>query len=144
MSRALVIISTDGERQKALRWVAKAPWNTRVTFQGPKRSLPQNDRMWAALTDVSQQLAWHGLKLSPEDWKLLFMDALGGEMRLVPGINGNGFINLGRSSSRLDKEDFAGLLTIIDAFAAEHGVTLHERRASSPDAPPGDESSQTR
>lgn len=134
MSRALIVIASDADRQKATRWLAKAPWNTRVTFQGPKRSLPQNDRLWASLTDISQQLAWHGLRLSPDDWKLMFMDALGAEMRLVPNIHANGFVNLGRSSSRLDKEEFAELLTIIEAFAAEHGVTFGDYQSSARDS----------
>ena len=127
MSRALVVISSQGERQKAAQWVAKAPWNTRITFQGPKRSLDQNSLFWVYLTKVSQQLTWHGMKLSPDDWRLMFLAALGGEMRLVPNIHGNGFVDLGRSSSKLSKEEFGDLLEIVSAFAAEHGVDLsHE------------------
>jgi hypothetical protein len=30
VSRALIVVATDEDRQKAARWVAKAPWNTRV------------------------------------------------------------------------------------------------------------------
>jgi hypothetical protein len=51
-----------------------------VEFKAPKRSLPQNDRMWAMLTDVATQLPWHGIKLSPDDWKLIFLDALKREL----------------------------------------------------------------
>ena len=76
------------------------------------------------LTKVSQQLTWHGMKLSPDDWRLMFLAALGGEMRLVPNIHGNGFVDLGRSSSKLSKEEFGDLLEIVSAFAAEHGVDL--------------------
>ncbi len=122
---ALIVLAGDRERAKAHDWIKRAPANSRVTFARPRRTIPQNDRLWACLGDIADALPWHGVKLSPEDWKLLFMAALGGEMRIVPNLAGNGFVDLGRSSSKLDKEDFAELLSLIEAFAAEHGVTLH-------------------
>jgi len=128
MTRALILINAASARIKAKRWIDAAPWNTRVTFQGPKRSLPQNDRFWAMLTDVATQLPWHGVKLTADDWKLIFLDGLKQEMRLVPNINGNGFVNLGRSSSDLSKEEMGELMTLIEAFGAQHGVTFHDQR----------------
>jgi hypothetical protein len=121
---ATVIIASQAERQKAALWVSKAPLNSRVTFKGPKRTIPQNDRLWAMLTDVAVQLPWHGVKLTPEDWKLLFLDALKHELRLAPNLNGNGFVNLGRSSSTLSKQEFSDLLALVEAFGVEHGVTF--------------------
>lgn len=121
---AVLVLAGDRERQKAITWVRRAPINTKVSFSRPKRSLPQNDRFWASLTAISEQLAWHQMKLSPEDWRLLFLAALGGEMRIVPNLSGNGFVDLGRSSSKLDKADFSDLLEIVNEFAARNGVTL--------------------
>ena len=123
---ATLIIANEAERQKAARWLSKAPWNTRVTFKGPKRTIPQNDRLWAMLTDVAVQLPWHGVKLTPEDWKLLFMDALKREVRAVPNIDGTGFVNLGRSSSDLSKAEMGDLMELIAAFGANHGVVFAE------------------
>jgi hypothetical protein len=71
--------------------------------KAPKRSLPQNDRMWAMLTDLAAQVKWHGLRLTADDWKLIFLDALKREVRMVPNLDGNGFVSLGRSSSDLSK-----------------------------------------
>ena len=48
------------------------------------------------------------------------------ELRLVPNIHGNGFVQLGRSSSKLSKAEMSELMALIEAFAAEHGVTLWE------------------
>lgn len=62
------------------------------------------------------------MKLSPDDWKLIFMDALNQEMRLVPNLNGNGFINLGRSSSRLTKSEMSDLQELIAEFGARNEV----------------------
>lgn len=73
-------------------------------------------------TDVAQQLEWHGLRLTPDDWKLIFLDALKQEVRIVPNIDGTGFVNLGRSSSDLSKGEMSDLIEIIHAFGARHGV----------------------
>jgi len=129
MSRALISIASEADRAKATRWVTQAPAGTRVEFKAPKRSLPQNDLMWAALTDVATQLKWHGIKLSPDDWKLIFLDALKREVRMVPNIDGNGFVNLGRSSSDLSKSEMTDLIDLIHAFGANHGVTFQESAA---------------
>lgn len=141
MSRALVIVSNERERAQAAVWVAKAPLGTRVEFKAPKRTVEQNSRMWVLLTKIAHQLSWHGMKLSADDWKLIFLDALKTEMRLVPNIAGNGFVNLGRSSSDLSKEEFGDLMTVIEMFGAAHSVDFGDDPATpspaarEPDAP---------
>lgn len=125
MSRATLILASPSVRDKAHTWIDKAPRLTRVEFKGPKRSIPQNDRMWAMLTDVATQVPWHGLKLSPDDWKLVFLDALKREVRMVPNLDGNGFVSLGRSSSDLSKAEMGDLMTLIEMFGAKHGVKFH-------------------
>lgn len=107
-------------------WLAKVPFGWRVTIQEPKRTVDQNARMWDMLTSVSTQLVWHGQRLTTDDWKLVFMSALNQELRLVPNIHGNGFVQLGRSSSKLSKAEMSELMELIEVFAAEHGVTLWE------------------
>ena len=126
MGRALVIIASAADRAKVASWAAKAPWNTRVEFKGPRRSLAQNDRFWAMLTEVAAQVPWHGIKLSADDWRLLFLDSLKREVRMVPNIDGNGFVSLGRSSSDLSKEEMSDLLELIAAFGAQHGVKFQD------------------
>ena len=129
MSRAFVVLNTPEARETVRRWISKVPDGTRVELKGPKRTLDQNSRMWAMLTDVSTQVVWHGVKLSPDDWKLVFLDGLKRELRLVPNIDGNGFVNLGRSSSDLSKEEMSDLFELMEAFGATHGVEFHDPRA---------------
>ena len=126
MARALITLHQDSDRQKAVRWAMIAPQGTRVEFKKPKRTIPQNDKMWSMLTDVAEQLPWHGVKLTPDDYKLIFLDALNREIRMVPNIDGTGFVNLGRSSSDLSKEEMSDLFEIIHAFGALHGVVFHD------------------
>jgi hypothetical protein len=131
MTRAQLTLSRPEDRQRATNWIEKAPAGTRIIFKDGKRTQAQNDRMWAALTDIASQLQWHGVKLSTEDWKLLFMDSLNQEMRLVPNLNNNGFVNLGRSSSNLSKAEFSQLIELIHAFGANHNVVFHDPESKS-------------
>lgn len=128
MTRALLILDRHDIRQKAARWALSAPAGTRCEFKAPKRTTDQNAKMWALLTEVAQQVPWHGLKLSADDWKLIFLDALKREVRMVPNIDGNGFVNLGRSSSDLSKAEMSDLIEIIHAFGAQHGVVFADER----------------
>ena len=128
MSRAVLILGQVCVNARAISWVTKAPAGTRLEFKAPKRTLPQNARMWAMLTDIAGQVEWHGLKLSADDWKLIFLDGLKSELRLVPNINGTGFVNLGRSSSDLTVAEMGDLMTLIEAFGANHCVVFHDAR----------------
>jgi hypothetical protein len=126
MPSATLIIANAAAREKAARWIAEAPFMARVTVKTSQRTLPQNRRMWAMLGDLASQVKWHGRWLDEESWKLLFLDALGFEMRIVPNLNGNGFVSLGRSSSDLTVDEMTDLQTLIEAFGANHGVVFHE------------------
>lgn len=131
MSRALLILSGKPQRDMAKRWVDRLPQYTRLEFRAPKRTTPQNDRLWAHCTDIARQCRHHGQKLEPDDWKILFMDALNKEARMVPALDGVGWINLGRSSSKLSVGEMADLITYIEAWAAREGVTLGDEFTSS-------------
>lgn len=133
MSRVLLVLNSKANRERAARWCMNAPAGTRLEMKEPKRTLPMNDRMWAMLTEIARQVEYHGIRLTADDWKLLFLDALKREVRMVPNLDGNGFVSLGRSSSDLSKDEFGDLFTVIEAWAAKEGVQLHD--TSSPTAP---------
>jgi hypothetical protein len=89
-----------------------------------KRSNEQNRRMWAMLTDISNQVEWYGQRLSPEDWKHVFSAGLK-KQRAVPGIDG-GFVVLGLATSRMTKAEMSELQELIAAFGAEHSVRFRD------------------
>ncbi len=130
MGRAVLILNGRYEREKARRWLDKAPLGTRIEFKASKRTTPQNDRMWAMLTILADSLSWYGQKLTPDDWKLVMLDGLNRELRAVPSIDGRGFVNLGRSSSSLTKDEMTALMDLIEVFAAQHGVDLQQGDAA--------------
>lgn len=131
MSRYMLVLHNDLYRRKAQALIDAAPLGSRVEVKsGPKRSMPQNDKMWAMLTEVSRQVKWHGQRLKPDDWKLIFLDGLKRELRIVPNLDGDGFVNLGRSSSDLSKDEMGDLLELITAWGVQHDVVFAERGGS--------------
>lgn len=126
MSRALLTLRSKHDRDKAIGWIARAPSGTRVEFRASKRTIPQNDKMWAILTEVAQQKEHGGRKYTPEQWKSIFMQAWGKEMDFVPTLDGNSFFPLGYQSSKLDKLEMATLIEFIIAWGVENGVEFRD------------------
>ena len=126
MSRATIIVRGDADRRRASEWCLKSPPGTRIDFKATKRSVPQNDRMYAMLGEVAAQMKHHGISLKVDEWKLLFLDALKREVRVVPNLDGTGLVALGRSSSDLSKEEMAELLSLIEAWGVERGVRFND------------------
>ena len=115
-------------RANAIVAVQQAPDGYCVEVKPKTRTLEQNARLWALLTDVSHQVDWYGRKLTPEDWKHVFTAALS-KQNVVPGIDG-GFVVLGKSTSQMSKGEMAELQTLIEAFGAERGVTFQDDYAA--------------
>jgi hypothetical protein len=133
MSRYTIILKTKAERERAAKYIEAAPTGSRVIVTGGRRTPPQNDRMWAMLTDFAEQLPWHGRRLRADDWKVLFMDALSRELRMehdaIPNLDGNGFVDIGRSSSDLSKAEMSGMIDLMFEFGARHGVVFTDPTA---------------
>ena len=89
------------------------------------RSLAQNARLWAMLTDISKQVDWYGKKLSPSDWKHIFTSSLK-KLDVVPNLDGTGFVALGLSTSKMTKAEMCDLQTLMEAFGAEKNVKFSE------------------
>jgi hypothetical protein len=99
-----------------------------VEFKAPRRSLPQNDRMWAMLTDISRQVSHHGVKYPPDIWKVLMMQAWGREVKWLPALDGHGVVPLLFSSSDLTKAEMSDLMEFMSAWGAQNGVDFSDHR----------------
>jgi hypothetical protein len=118
-------------------WKELRPWlmaghRFEVTIRQERRTTAQNSMLWALLTDVSRQVVWHGLNLSPEDFKHIFSSALK-KQRVAPGLDG-GFVVLGQSTSQMSKAELSELIELVLAFGAERGVKWTEQREVAPEA----------
>jgi NinB protein len=92
-----------------------------LTVKPETRSTAQNRRLWAMLRDVSEQVNWHGKKLTDEDWKHVFSAALR-KQAVVPNLEGTGFVVLGQSTSTMTRAEMTELQDLIEAFGAQHEV----------------------
>jgi hypothetical protein len=72
------------------------------------------------LKDVSEQVIWHGKKLTSEDWKCLFSASLE-KQRAEPGLDG-GFVVMAVSTRKQSQKWFSDLFELMHAFGAEHDV----------------------
>ena len=120
------IIRNEHIRLNAIEFIRRLPTNPlwEITAKEVKniRSLEQNSKMWAMLTDISRQVKWHGQWLRPEEWKQMITAALK-RYKVVPGIDG-GFVVIGASTSRMSIKEMIEVIDFCYAFGAdpEHPV----------------------
>lgn len=90
-----------------------------------KRTLEQNAKMWAMLTDIANQKEWivdgQLTKLDPDEWKDILTASLAQEMRVAQGVNG-GIVLLGRRTSKMSISQMQDLIEVMQVFAAEYGI----------------------
>lgn len=125
VNKQYFILAHDTARQMAMQAIKNSPDGYVVMIQESTRSLDQNSKLWALLTDVSRQVEWYGRKLTPEDWKNVFSSALR-KQDVVPNIDGDGFVVLGQSTSKMSKREFSDLVELIMCFGANHNVEWTE------------------
>lgn len=125
--KRIYILSHPQARQRAVEAIKDAPEGYTVTLAEPRRSTDQNSRMWALLTDISDQVIWHGKRLTPEDWKMVFTASLR-RLEVVPNLDSTGFVALGLSTSKMCKRELSDLMTLIEAFGAERDVQWTDER----------------
>lgn len=142
MTARTIFLSPDNARERfSAAWRVACeilqfgkPVRVQIDEKQPTRTLEQNARLWALLSDVSRQVQWPVdgklQHLSPEEWKDVFSASLRKGQRVAQGIEG-GFVMLGCRTSRMTVGEMVDLQTLIEAFGAEHGVVWgDERRAA--------------
>ncbi|MGN6312877.1 MAG: recombination protein NinB [Rhodanobacteraceae bacterium] len=98
----------------------------------PKRTLDQNAKMWAMLTDIADQVKWFvdgKLEyLEPEEWKDILTAGLKKHQRVAAGIEG-GFVILGEHTSSMTIGQMSELIELAIAFGTERGVVWTDPEA---------------
>jgi hypothetical protein len=117
-----IVLGSGFSRDRAKLLIEKAPKGYVAEVREPKRTLEQNDRLWALLTKISIAKPM-GRMHTPEDWKCIFMAACGWDVMFLEGLDGRPF-PAGFRSSRLTKSQMSTLQDFIEAWAAEQGLSL--------------------
>ena len=125
MSYPPIILAGPRQRERAKTIVAAAPEGYVVSVREPTRSLDQNARLWAMLTDISKAMP-DGRRHTPDDWKAIFMNAAGWEVQFLDGLDRRPFPS-GFKSSRMTVRQMADLITFIAAYGDERGVPWSEQ-----------------
>lgn len=114
-----------GNRDYAHRLVDAAPMGSVVEVSAPKRTIPQNDKMWAMLTKLALARP-DGRSIPPHKWKSLAMDAAGFKPEWERSLDGESMVCVGYKSSRMGKDEMSEVIEAIYAYAATHGVELSD------------------
>jgi hypothetical protein len=122
-----VILHGQSQKLFAKGLIDKAPAGAVLTIREATRSIDQNSKLWAMLSDVSRAMP-DGRRHTPEVWKTLFMHACGHAVQFETGLNGQPFPT-GFRSSRLTKSQMSDLIETIYAYGAEKGVVWTEPEA---------------
>jgi hypothetical protein len=119
-----ITIKNETDRAKVMGWVKGCAYGHRVEVREPKRSDAQNDRLWAMLGDIAKHATINGKAYTPDQWKCVFMKAIGEEAQFLPTLDGNSFFPTGFRSSQLSVAQMSDLQTFMEAWAAEQLIPL--------------------
>jgi hypothetical protein len=99
-------------------------WNLR------ERSIEQNGKLHALLSDIARQQKWNGQFLDLEAWKRLFVSAWERANQrpaeFYPALDGQGFDVVYRRTSRMNKKEVSELIEYVTAWAIDKGINLRE------------------
>lgn len=93
-----------------------------VVEEGERRSLEQNSKMWAMLTEFAAQVELAGRHFEPAQWKAILLHAWGQEIEFLPSLDGSAFIPYGNQSSKMLKRDMISFLEFMLAEGTKRGV----------------------
>jgi len=119
------ILRDRSVKASAIDFISRLPvepvYEVTIKEHKKNRSNDQNALMWVRLSDIAKQVDWYGQKMLPADWKCVFTAALK-QTKVVPNLDSTGFVTIGLYSSKLSVKEMNDLITLIEAFGAEHQV----------------------
>lgn len=120
-------VRLTGPRQRvyAHQLIDAAPDYSIVSIVGGDRTIDQNAKMWAMLTDVAMSRP-EGRKWPTETWKCAFMHSLGHQVQFADGLDGSGPFPLGFKTSKLNKKQMSDLIEVIYEYGSRHNVEWSE------------------
>lgn len=113
-------------RRRAAEYCMVAPEGSIAEFKDATRTLEQNAKMWPMLTDISKQVEWYKNWMTKEEWKDFF-SAIILKQKVVPNMEGTGFIAVGGRTSKMGKKMFSEMIELMYAFGSDHDVVWSEK-----------------
>lgn len=113
------------QRDYAHQLIDAAEVGSVVSITGPKRTPPQNKKMWAMLRDVAEAKP-EGRQWTPDTWKAAFLHACGHQVQFAEGLDGSGPFPIGFRSSQLKVAQMRDLIECMYDYGARHDVEWRE------------------
>ena len=128
-----LILRDEAIRQRAIERIQslkiqEPPYALYIAPYEALRTLEQSAKMFAMLDDIAEQVDWYGKKLTRYDWKDVFTSSLI-KSRVVPNLEGNGFVACGLHTSKMSKQMMSELIELMFAFGADKGVKWSDNEA---------------
>lgn len=123
-------LAHETARKGAAQFCFDAPEGWMVTFQESIKSREQEEKYHSMIDDIAEQCLFLGQRLHEQDWKRVLIDAfarvkaaegkpLDGWGRMVPSLDGTGFVQLGVQSRGFNKSTASEFIEHLYAFGAE-------------------------
>ena len=120
------ILANDQVRHRAVQYVQQALQGHVVTIKPPTRSLEQNAKLHAELTEIAATVPWAGKLRSVETWKRLlvasWLRARGESIEVLPALDGHGVDLVYAPTSDLSVAMLGELLDYIGAWRNERNL----------------------
>lgn len=122
------------DRLYACRAVKDAPDGWVAVVRPPRRSLDQSAKFHSLCADIARaRPEYAGIRMDADDWKALLIlshatatKGEGGKLRLVPDLEGEGYVQLRESSARMSVARSSSLIEYTLAWATKQGIPLHD------------------
>lgn len=125
-----IILNGGRQRELVKRYADVAPEGYVVEFRPPGRTLSQNNKLWAMLTEISRSKP-NGLVYTPDQWKHLFLSAMNYEVLYMEGLNGEP-VPVSPSTRGFTSRQMSDVIEYIYTYCAENGVCLRDIIEDSP------------
>lgn len=126
MQRQTFHITSRGQLLTAFKYAGEQAYPFMVEVRDVTRTDDQNRLMWPCLKAFEDQATLCGKKLAKEQWKSVFLQALGHPQDMLPTLDESTWFAAGLRSSKLTKPEFSALIEMILAEAALRGVELEK------------------
>jgi hypothetical protein len=125
-----IFLSGPRQRDYAHQCIDSAPLNWMVTFQEQIKKREQEEKYHAQIGDIAKQCKFMGQKFDREDWKRMLIDAFArvkaeegepikGWGRIIPSLDGTGFVQLGVQSRGFGKSLASEFIEHLYAFGSQ-------------------------
>jgi hypothetical protein len=126
--RKYFILAHNVARSNAKIAIDESPDGYAVEIKPITRSLAQNAKLHALISDIARNLEWAGTKRDVETWKRLltaaWLRARGEPIEMLPALDGHGVDIVFRRTSELTINEMIELIEYIQAWAVDKNIDV--------------------